>query len=422
MDQSQLVSRADIVSFGKSIGVHLTGFMPDLFSLETVTQQIQQPTKADRLLQLNHLGRHRGLKLRETLRDAPLELDFKYAAWFTSAYRDWKLATGKRDYTDLLTTYLGSGDPLDLEVIFIDEAQDLSWLQWQVVHKLGANCQRMYMCGDPDQAIFVWAGASSSLFDLEPATETRSLPHSYRVPRIVHGMADKIIRRIKVRYQKEYTCRDEEGEYKPITRLDPLYLNDKSTLVLYRNMHRGQALGSQLEDIGIPFTGANSTLSNPDTIQVLTGVSKILRHEPITAVEAKSMIAHANPNILTEQAKDVRSGDVSATTLFKDPTIFARVELSKTMPKLQRLAYVQRCVARYGLDKVLNPTISLLSIHQSKGREADSVIVDLELARRTYEGYMKEPDEEQRVFYVAVTRARNKLFTIMPEGPMAFVL
>lgn len=425
IDQNQLVMTRDVREFGTKIGVQLSGFMPDLFSLESVTEKFQQPTKADRLLQLNHLGRHRGLKLRDTLREAPLELDYNYARWFTQAYRDWKTSIGKMDYTDLLTTYLADKEPLDLDVLFVDEAQDLSWLQWEVVHKFGRNCERIYLAGDDDQAIFTWAGASSSMFNLEPCDEIRVLPQSYRLPRIVHDLSQKIIHRIKVRQEKEFRPRASEGEYRPIGLLDTQHLSQGTSLVLYRNFHRGASLSEQLEGLGIPFMGANATLSNPDVQLVLQGLSKILKHEPLTMSEAKAMVHHANPLALTENVKELVShkvGELSATAIFNDLVKFERIELHKILPKLPRIAYLQRVLTKAGLKEALNPKVTLLSIHQSKGREADTVVLDMELARRTYEAYMKEPDEEHRVYYVGVTRTKQRLLTLLPTESMAYVI
>lgn len=423
LDQGQLVTRKDLVGFGKSLGVHLTGFMPDLFSLESVIEAYQTPTKADRLLQLNHLGRHRGLKLLETLKDAPLELDHKYAIWFTKAYREWKTAAGKEDYTDLLTGFLSRGTAPDLDALFVDEAQDLSWLQWQVAHKLAERCQRVYICGDDDQTIFRWAGASASLFNFEPADEVRVLPQSFRLPRQVHAVGMKIIKRIKVRQEKEFRPRDAEGEYRPIGALDYPHLSGPSTLVLYRNFHRGTALSGQLENLGVPFTGANSVLTDPDVRLALMGWHRVKTMVPIPLLEARAMLAYSVEGRFlpgTKERIEPRAGEISATAILTSDALNS--ELSRVMPKLPRLGYLMRCLARNTAEEVLNTKTQLLSIHQSKGREAHTVVLDLDMARRTYESYMQEPDDEHRVQYVAVTRAKERLLTLLPTDSMSYII
>jgi len=421
MEQSQLVMRKDLIEFGRTIGVQLTGMTPDLFSVDP--GEWKTPTAADRLLQLNHLGRHRGLKLRDAMKDAPLEFNMKYAKWFTTAYRSWKTATCKRDYTDLLTDYLEMGDVPDLDVMFIDEAQDLSWLQWQVARKLWSNCQRVYLCGDDDQCIFKWDGASASLFNLEPADEVRVLPQSYRLPRVVHELGQKVIRRVKVRQPKEFKPRDAEGEYKPVGYLDSRYLNADSTLILYRNFHRGTALSLQLEEFGVPFAGANSTLAVQEVRDTISGIDKAAHNEIISLAEARAMVVHVNMKYLKPNVKervDARVGTVDARELFTEHAFTD--QWYRVFPKLPRLPYLTRAVTKYGFGALLNPTIKLLSIHQSKGREAHTVILDTEMARRTYEAYLQEPDDEHRCWYVAVTRAKERLLTLLPTESQYYQL
>ena len=59
----------------------------------------------------------------------------------------------------MLEQFLIKGDIPTLDVMFVDEAQDLSPLQWAVVRKLAERAKRIYVAGDDDQAIYKWAGA-----------------------------------------------------------------------------------------------------------------------------------------------------------------------------------------------------------------------------------------------------------------------
>ena len=40
-----------------------------------------------------------------------------------------------------------------LDIIFVDEAQDLTTKQWKVIEKLSEHCKFRYIAGDDDQAI-----------------------------------------------------------------------------------------------------------------------------------------------------------------------------------------------------------------------------------------------------------------------------
>jgi superfamily I DNA/RNA helicase len=196
--------------FGSKIGVQLSGNCSDPW-LEEHYATYRSPTRGDLLIQVNHCGRHRKVQLKEALKTTSLEIDYRYATWFTKTYRAWKTQEGLLDYTDLLVQYLIYGIPLNIDVMFVDEAQDLSLLQWDVVKKLGANVKRWYVAGDDDQAIFHWAGADSSTFQDLEADKTEILGQSYRVSKAVHAAALGIARRIKRRVKKEYLPTADEG-------------------------------------------------------------------------------------------------------------------------------------------------------------------------------------------------------------------
>jgi len=50
------------------------------------------------------------------------------------------------------------------KVVFIDEAQDLSPIQWKMYDVIKAHSDDIYLAGDDDQAIFTWAGADVDRF------------------------------------------------------------------------------------------------------------------------------------------------------------------------------------------------------------------------------------------------------------------
>jgi superfamily I DNA/RNA helicase len=61
-----------------------------------------------------------------------------------------------------------------------------------------------------------------------------------------------------------------------------------------------------------------------------------------------------------------------------------------------------------------------MSIHQSKGREAHTVVLDTDISKAVYDNMLWEPDEEHRVWYVGVTRAKERLYTLLPEGMYSY--
>src|SRR5690606_3785079 len=69
-------------------------------------------------------------------------------------------------------------------------------------------------------------------------------------------------------------------------------------------------------------------------------------------------------------------------------------------------------------DSVPAPQVVLTTMHGAKGREADLVIAIPDMTRETYRAYTQgrrsEYESENRVFYVAVTRAKQELVLVNP--------
>jgi superfamily I DNA/RNA helicase len=66
----------------------------------------------------------------------------------------------------------------------------------------------------------------------------------------------------------------------------------------------------------------------------------------------------------------------------------------------------------------------LTSVHGAKGREADLVVLLPDLTRSTARGLQRTAagrEAENRVFYVAATRAREDLVIVAPRGRRHYV-
>jgi len=84
------------------------------------------------------------------------------------------------------------------------------------------------------------------------------------------------------------------------------------------------------------------------------------------------------------------------------------------LPDVDR-AYVNALIRR-GEDLNAAPRIRLSTIHGAKGGEADNVVLFTDLTVAAEQTLETNPDALHRVFYVAVTRTRENLFTVSPEN------
>ena len=153
---------------------------------------------------------------------------------------DYKNTYKLIDYNDMLNRFIDQIQLPDtkvpeFDVIFIDEAQDLSLLQWKMITALQPHTKDIYIAGDDDQAIFGWAGADVDSFIKFDAVEI-PLKQSKRVPKIIHQRALRRLDNIKSgRLEKPWnTPTSEEGTIKIFFSIDPINLSKGDWYILAR--------------------------------------------------------------------------------------------------------------------------------------------------------------------------------------------
>lgn len=417
--QQQIVKPRQLVEFGKEFGIELTGKLPNPWLADELGAEYAAPKFWDLMLQLNHLGRHKRTTLRKMLEDRRHDFDFYQAKWFIETYSGWKSNNSLFDYTDLLVNYLRDGAPLNVDVLFVDEAQDLSKLQWEVVRKLGSTAKRCYLAGDDDQAIFSWAGADPIEFIDMPADETRVLSQSYRLPQAVHSLAMTVAGRIKKRQPKQFSPRQELGEVCRAITLDPALFTEK-TFVLFRNHHRGQSLARQLLSLSVPFHGTLSPLSDDDVRHALRAWYYFTRDGQCDKWDALSLLKFVNDRFKVKGAAIARGrvGKIRWQELLTEVPSVSTFPI--VLSKLPQLGYMESVISNCGFSALLKPLVALMSIHQCKGREAHTVVLDPVMTNRVSQGLIDHPDDEHRVWYVAVTRCKHRLVLLLPSDSPAY--
>ena len=89
------------------------------------------------------------------------------------------------DFTDMVQKFIDEGVSIPFKVLMVDEAQDLTPLQWDLVVKLAKAVDRVYIAGDDDQAIYEWNGAEVEFFQNFPG-KSLVLKKSVRLNKNIH--------------------------------------------------------------------------------------------------------------------------------------------------------------------------------------------------------------------------------------------
>ena len=117
--------------------------------------------KESEVLRLITLARLKMMPLQQLYNQSSIEQSWREVDYVARAVAEYKNIHGLYDYTDMLELFSEMGPNVcpRFKISMLDEAQDLSPLQWKIAHVIDDKSERMYCAGDDDQAIYEWAGA-----------------------------------------------------------------------------------------------------------------------------------------------------------------------------------------------------------------------------------------------------------------------
>src|SRR5688500_12842901 len=143
---------------------------------------------------------------------------------------------------------------LDTDVMIVDESQDNTKAQWNLLRAIGKGNKYVHLAGDDDQSIYGWSGSDGEMLFRLIGTR-RVLSQSYRLPRAVKAFADRITNKISKRVDKEYAPRPEDGEVKNIPSIDYIDLRgNESWLLIARNNYQLRDLRDLARSQGVVYS------------------------------------------------------------------------------------------------------------------------------------------------------------------------
>ncbi len=381
-------------------------------------------------LNQHNLARARGISLEEHYRkyvDSTI-VDWKFLEHLSTAYEEFKQVNRYIDYTDMLYEAVNENLLPVLDVVFIDEAQDLTPLQWAMVEHFASTAKRLYLAGDDDQAIYRWLGADVERFIDYPAEET-VLPQSFRVKKKVQEFAQQIIEVTKNRIHKDWLPTEEDGVLRYHQSMESVDLSSGNWLLLGRDKFILDKLEEDCRMQGLWYEKQekkNIIKPIPQRMfDAITGWNDLMKGEMIDKKIIKKIFFYKKVSNKYEEALDVMNDkhlyDLETLTLLFGP--FSVGEWSQALDKinLQDRAYLLRLEMKD--ENIKNkPRIKISTIHAAKGGECDKVLLTTDMNIRTHESYQKDSDDEQRVFYVGATRAKEELHVLLPQTTMHFRL
>jgi DNA helicase II / ATP-dependent DNA helicase PcrA len=334
----------------------------------------------------------------------------------------FKKEKGLKDFTDLIEEFISESLPGSLEVLFIDEAQDLSLIQWEMVRHLWKYAKKTYIAGDDDQAIFKWAGADVDHFIAlkEEVNDIKVLDQSYRIPGgPIHELSQKIIGKINNRFEKDYKPRDEVGilkRYSDITQVD---MSEGNWLVLSSaNYFLDDAKDlCELQGWYYQYKGRNSIPLK--LLLALNNWEHWRKGELLNYLEIKNIYEYLGANVLPgfQKGKTLHSDDkYTLEECKKDHGLITDKVWYESFEGLDTITenYIRNMRAN-GEHINKNPRITMSTIHGAKGGEADKVLLMQDITNAALETFSQDPDELHRLFYTGATRAKRELHVLDPK-------
>ncbi len=376
--------------------------------------------------------------------------DYAAVVRIAERYEAAKRVEDRLDFSDLLLRFSGlrvhptdgvqrvepEGDLPPVSAWLFDEQQDASPL-------LDAACKRLvsaesvkwcYVVGDPFQAIFGFAGSSAECFLGWPAEKERTMPKSYRCPKPILELGERCLRRMYRGYfDRGVAPADHEGRIfdtetdVPLTAARP----DEEWLFIARTNYEAGRLYASLHAAGKPARWVKQPEGVTTRGQGLAALYALEKGKPVKGTEwgrAVELLPTVNKSKEPMLARGVKTG--WAKRHADDWDVIFPNELEKvgaTAPLIEKIRSGEWCslvdrgqewrrhAERWGTELASNSRIRVGTIHSVKGMEADNVALLTTTSRRveqSREDCHAQHDEECRIAYVGVTRARRNLYVI----------
>jgi len=349
-----------------------------------------------------------------------------------------------RTYT-LLSTDAAARQTLQerYEHILVDEFQDTNRLQYELLLLLRGN-DNLFVIGDPNQSIYGFRGASGAIFDQFqadfPACTTIVLTRNYRsVPEVVslsnavftagpqlqpHVTASGQVRAVQVlnEYSEAAWVLSQiqqaigGGDFlQAVSNDDPAKHHSLGDFaVLYRSRSAATAMQKMFAESGLPFqvVGDGSPYDRPEVQAIIALCKAIAYNEPLelegfSGTQRQALLELLQPS--TQLVPSLLAERIISILGFEPSHELA--QLVSTLVRFDTLpaalSYLE-AIAEQGFYDPQADAITLMTIHASKGLEFPHVFV-LGVEEGVLPSQRGVLDEERRLFYVAVTRARQRL-------------
>ncbi len=344
------------------------------------------------------------------------------------AYDEVKTEDAVLDFTDVLAATAGmyAMHPELLREVHrtyrwftVDEYQDVSPLQWDLLRRWRGESRDVCVVGDANQTIYTFAGASANYLldfaqEFDDATSVQ-LTRCYRCTPPIVALANNVIRRAPTFI---HLTAQRDGDQEPTVEVfadDHAEANavadaiaeaigagtdPREIAVLFRINAQAGPVELALQDRGIPVVtrGVDRFFQRPEIKEAMLRLRQLGGGDVSGSVQA---VIEAMPRGNAERAESL------ATLLALARDVEQQFQAAETAPTVP--AFVAHVDSRARNEHVPTPYgVTLSTLHAAKGLEWRYVyLIGASDGLLPLDG--ADVDEERRLCYVGVTRARDEL-------------
>lgn len=388
------------------------------------------------------------------------------------------------DFDDLIQKpvmlFLGNPEILDayqerFKYILVDEYQDTNTAQYMLIKLLASKYRNLSVVGDDQQSIFKFRGSDFRNFlNFEkdwPDAKVVLLEENYRSTQNIIKAASAVISHNHLQKSKTlWTNNPEGGKVKIVEQYSAdgeaewiaghidairLFSDYGSLAILYRTNAQSRAIEQALIERGMSYrifgglkfyerkeikdlVAALRYGSNPQDSVSLDRLKKSFLKKPYTQLkeELPQKAAALRPVELLgyilmvtdyfNYIERTQTNSVERIENIKELIEFA-TRFEKMEDFLERISLLESTdtVKKKDLKNLKDNVVNLMTIHMAKGSEFDAVFVvgvnDGLLPHQMSYHNENEIEEERRLMYVAMTRARRELYLTFYHLPSRFL-
>jgi DNA helicase-2/ATP-dependent DNA helicase PcrA len=363
----------------------------------------------------------RCISLEEEFNDrADYSLYWENVEYIANAYKSYKVHNAKHDYTDMVQQFVKQGTGPSLDVLIVDEAQDLTPLQWEQVYVLKQNAERIWYAGDDDQCIHRWNGVEVSNF-MNACDNKQVLNQSYRVPKKVFDLANSVVQRIGYRQDKTWNPMEREGDIQWHASWYDVDIDQGSWTIMGRTNQIISKVAAQLRNDGHLFRMYDRLSINEELMQAMAIWTRMAKGEGVSLEDVRKLYKQVPKQ---GSRAVVKRGAIKSLDAVDPQAMYKYEDLVRDHGMLSQQSTSSEDIVNMSDDDRtylaaikrrgdMEARISLSTIHRMKGGEDDNIMLFTESCYPAVNN--PEQDDEHRVFYTGITRTKHNLHIVDPE-------